>query len=100
MPTATAAAEPLLEPPGVHFKFQGLQVGGGSNDANSVVTVLPRTIAPASRSFVTRKASHSAGVVERTRAPADVGNPATSIMSLIAIGMPCNGPRSMPRFNS
>ena len=44
---ATAAAEPLLEPPGVCAVFQGLRVGEGSAVANSVVTVLPRIIAPA-----------------------------------------------------
>ena len=57
MPVATAAAEPLLEPPGVWFTFQGLHVGGGSKQANSVVTVLPRMIAPASLNRFTNVAS-------------------------------------------
>src|SRR5262249_11763775 len=57
---ATAAALPLDEPPGVRSKFQGLRVGDGSNDAHSVVTVLPRMIAPAFRNAVTTAASRLA----------------------------------------
>ena len=53
MPHATAAAEPLLEPPGVRSRFQGLRVGGGSKLAYCVVTVLPRSTAPAWRSLRT-----------------------------------------------
>ena len=37
--------------------------------------------------------SHVAGA---NREPASVGQPVTSKMSLIPIGMPCNGPRSLP----
>src|SRR5436309_7312025 len=47
MPQATAAAEPLLDPPGVRPEFQGFRVGGGSKLAYWVVTVLPRSTAPA-----------------------------------------------------
>jgi hypothetical protein len=47
MPHATAAAEPLLEPPGVCLLFQGFLVTGGSKLAYWVVTVLPRKTAPA-----------------------------------------------------
>src|SRR5437588_13092130 len=49
MPHATAAAEPLLEPPGVRSAVQGLRVGGGSKLAYGVVTVLPTNQAPAWR---------------------------------------------------
>jgi hypothetical protein len=49
-PTATAAAEPLLEPPGVRAGSHGLRVARGCIHANSVVTVLPTITAPASRS--------------------------------------------------
>src|SRR6266480_3999754 len=49
MPVATAAAEPLDDPPGVCAKFHGFFVTGGSKLAHWVVTVLPRKIAPASR---------------------------------------------------
>src|SRR5262249_58171710 len=47
MPQATAAALPLLLPPGVHRRFHGLRVGGGSELAEAVVTVLPIRTAPA-----------------------------------------------------
>src|SRR5258707_9059994 len=49
MKSATAAAEPLDEPPGVGIGFFGCDVGPGWRLANSVVTVLPRRIAPAAR---------------------------------------------------
>src|SRR5258707_13500991 len=48
-PTATAAAEPLLEPPGVRAVTHGLRVSRGSVAANSVLTVLPPMTAPSSR---------------------------------------------------
>ena len=53
MPHATAAAEPLDEPPGVRSRFQGLRVTGGSIQAKGVETVLPRMTAPAWRSCAT-----------------------------------------------
>src|SRR5215471_9282999 len=46
-PAATAAAEPLDEPPGVCAGFHGLRVLFGTMKANSVVTVLPSVNAPA-----------------------------------------------------
>lgn len=57
MPQATAAAEPLDEPPGVRSRFHGFHVAGGSKLANCVVTVLPKITAPASRSRSTIVAS-------------------------------------------
>src|SRR5579871_180764 len=57
MPVAAAAAEPLDEPPGVRRGSHGLRVGPGGAVANSVVTVLPRTMAPASRNAATEAAS-------------------------------------------
>ena len=53
MPAATAAPEPLEEPDGICFVFQGLRAGGqgrskeGPPDANSCVLVFPKRIAPA-----------------------------------------------------
>src|SRR2546430_1163467 len=47
MPATTAAAEPLLDPPGVRRKSCGLRVPRGSVEANSVVTVFPTMTAPA-----------------------------------------------------
>src|SRR6267143_102367 len=49
MPAATAAAEPLEEPPGVWPGWCGLRVLPGVRVANSVVTVLPMMTAPAAR---------------------------------------------------
>src|SRR5580692_805037 len=60
MPQATAAAEPLDEPPGVRSRFHGFLVTGGSIQAYGVVTVLPMIRAPASRRFATILASASA----------------------------------------
>src|SRR5690606_16480302 len=57
MPAPTAAADPLDEPPGVRDVSCGLRVGPGWNSANSVVTVLPSTTAPAARSRATAVAS-------------------------------------------
>src|SRR5438067_7927441 len=59
MREATAAADPLLEPPGVCSMFQGFLVGPGSRFAKTVVTVFPRMIAPACLSLVTAHASYS-----------------------------------------
>src|SRR6185369_3364763 len=53
MPDATAAAEPLDDPPGVCSRLCGLHVLPGVKKANSVVTVFPRITAPAARSRVT-----------------------------------------------
>ena len=57
MKSATAAAEPLDEPPGVRRMSCGLVVLPGVTAANSVVTVLPRMTAPASRANATHAAS-------------------------------------------
>jgi hypothetical protein len=55
--SATAAAEPLDEPPGVCAGLCGLTVAPGKRLANSVVTVLPMMVAPAIRSSATQAAS-------------------------------------------
>ncbi len=57
MKSATAAADPLDEPPGVCAGLWGLRVGPGTRQANSVVAVLPRTIPPALRTSATQAAS-------------------------------------------
>ena len=57
MPAATAAADPDEDPPGVCARLRGLRVPAGSNEANSVVTVLPSTTAPARRAIITSAAS-------------------------------------------
>src|SRR5438552_4103539 len=92
-PQATAAAEPLLEPPGVRWLFHGFRVGGGSKLAYCVVTVLPSKTAPAWRSRRTTVASCRAMLWAHSREPAAVGQSNTSKMSLMPIGIPCIGPR-------
>ena len=57
MKSATAAAEPLDEPPGVREGSCGFRVSPGVIPANSAVTVLPRTTAPAARINATQAAS-------------------------------------------
>src|ERR1700719_1170462 len=53
MSSATAAPEPLDEPPGVWAGLCGLVVSGGAMPANSQVAVLPSITAPARRSSAT-----------------------------------------------
>ena len=66
MPAASAAPEPLDEPPGCRSRFHGLRAGGqgrsnaGPPVANSCSATLPSSTAPASRSFFTTKASDAA----------------------------------------
>ena len=57
MPHATAAADPLDEPPGVRVVSNGFRVGPERPIANSVVTVFPTMTAPAWRSAATHAAS-------------------------------------------
>ena len=53
----TAAAEPADEPPGERPVSCGFKVRDGLSSASSVVTVLPRMIAPAARNAATQSAS-------------------------------------------
>ncbi len=69
IPQATAAAEPIDEPPGVCVARCGFVVGPGLNEASSAVTVLPRQTAPAARSNATVAASALG------RRPAKIGVP-------------------------
>ena len=57
IPSATAAAEPCDDPPGVCARLCGFAVLPGCMKASSVVTVLPIRIAPSLRSRSTTKAS-------------------------------------------
>src|SRR5438128_10967158 len=91
MPQAVAAAEPLLEPPGVRSRFQGLRVGGGSKLAYWVVTVLPTKTAPAWRKRCTTGASCRAMLHAHKREPAAVGQSKMSKTSLMATGIPGSG---------
>ena len=102
-PAATAAPEPAEEPPGLRSSAQGLPVRPPTADqpdveradrmlAHSDKFVVPKMMAPASRRRLTSAASTLAGRPPRLVAPAVDGSPATSMLSLIKIGMPCNGP--------
>ncbi len=96
MPAATAAAEPLLEPPGVRPRFHGLRVPRGTVAANSVVTVLPTMTAPASRRAATQAASFSERQPANSGEPISVGMSTVSMMSLMPTGMPSIGDSGAP----
>src|SRR6478735_10504622 len=95
-PAATAAAEPLLEPPGVRARSQGLRVPQGLVAANSVVTVFPRITAPASCNAATAAASRSERQPSNKGEPICVAMSAVSIMSLTPIGMPSIADSGLP----
>ena len=98
-PAATAAAEPLDDPPVKYAVFQGLRAGGHgkSNDgppcANSWVASLPISIAPASYSRATAAASCAGTLSIRIFECAVVRMPAVSYRSFNPNGTPCSGPR-------
>ena len=96
IPAATAAAEPLLDPPGVRRRSCGLRVPRGSVAANSVVTVLPTMTAPASRSAATLAPSRLDRQPANNGEPFSVGMSAVSMMSLMPSGMPSIGERCRP----
>src|SRR2546430_17591493 len=60
MPAATAAADPLEEPPGVYAGLCGFRVFPGVRVANAVVTALPMITAPAPRTSDATDASRDA----------------------------------------
>src|SRR3954466_8314425 len=70
---ATAAAEPLEDPPGVCSGLCGLRVLPGEKYAHSVVTVLPMMTAPAARSIDTTAASREGVLPLCTAQPFSVG---------------------------
>ncbi len=72
----------------------GLRVGPGAKKANSVVTALPRTRAPATLRAVTAAASSPASASGGSRLPARVGKPPAWKMSLTATGTPKSGGRA------
>ena len=87
-PAATAAAEPLDEPPGVCSGLQGLRVLPGVRNANSAVTVLPRTNAPACSSLSTTRAEAAGTSPRKIGEPRSVGMPRVGMMSFTPIGQP------------
>lgn len=100
-PAATAAADPPLDPPGMHDRSHGLRVGGVSvPQAYSCVRVLPIRIAPAARSRVATALSHSGKCAPAATVPAVVGMLAVSMLSLMATGTPCSLPSTRPSRTS
>ena len=99
MPAPTAAAEPEDEPPGVRVVSCGLRVLPGVKTASSVVTALPRMMAPAARSFSTTAASCCGRRPWSKAVPFSVGKSRVSTMSFSPTGTPCSGPigRPVPR---
>src|SRR5580700_10481834 len=101
-PAAKPEPEPEDEPPGWWSVFHGLRAGAhgrsklGPPIANSCVESLPRTMAPAPRRRDTHTASADAILSIKILEWQVVGRPATSMMSLIPTGTPCNGPRKRP----
>ena len=96
IPAATAAAEPCDEPPGVCAGLCGLRVLPGCMKAHSVVTVLPRMIAPAARRRATIQASSEGTRPASMGVPFSVGMPLVSMTSFRPTGRPCSGPSGLP----
>src|SRR5438045_9532592 len=90
--SATAAADPDDDPPGVRVGSCGLRVGPGSVKAYSVVTVLPTITAPAASSRWTTFAVTLAIRPASSGELHPVGHPATSITSFTPTGSPESGP--------
>ena len=110
---AIAEPEPDDDPQGLRSRIYGLCVCPPRPDqplddlverkfAHSLKFVLPRIMAPASRSCFTIKAScFGVGASSSARLPAVVCIlSAVSILSFSNIGMPCSGPRILPALRS
>ena len=96
------ATAPALDPPGVLSRFHGLRVTPVSGESptglqpNSLVVVLPMTIAPAARARSTAGASSGAMFSAITFDPNANGASPTEIRSFTDIGRPCNAPSAPP----
>src|SRR5438093_11145051 len=96
MPAATAAAEPLEDPPGVCAGLCGLRVLPGARVANSAVTVLPMITTPAARNLATTAASRDGVRPAQSTDPFSVGVAAVAMMPLMPTGRPCSHPTRFP----
>src|SRR5947209_19433179 len=102
---ATATADPELEPQGERSSTYGLRTcpprplhpldeAVERKLAHSLIFVLPRMIAPASRSLLTTYASRGGRDPSRASEPAVVCIlSVVAILSLRSKGIPCSGPR-------
>ncbi|RML92391.1 hypothetical protein APX70_03816, partial [Pseudomonas syringae pv. maculicola] len=94
------------EPPLVSVGSQGLRPLPKTREVlapvqpNSVVAVLPRIIAPAPLRRRMIGASCAGTASSAVNDPRVVRNPAVENRSLIPKGMPCKGPRGLPRCSS
>ncbi len=68
--------------------------------ASSVIPVFAMMMAPASRRLFVTVASYGGTNPSKTRAPPVVGKFVVWMLSLSATGMPCSGPRTLPRARS
>ena len=97
MSAATEAADPPLEPPGIHVKSHGLQVGFipefSVDDpmANSSRFTLPTITAPAALSFFITVALYGGIKFSRIFDPQVVRIPFVQTISLMDKGMPVSG---------
>ena len=93
MPQPTAAAAPLLEPPGVRARSCGLRVlPPRSVAANSVVTLFDRITAPALRNVSTQAASTPVPCPAYRALLWPVGMSRVAITSLTVTVTPASGP--------
>lgn len=84
------------EQAGEALSEEGLRVVDGCDAANSVVTVLPSTTAPAARSAVTAAQSRLPCQPTNRGEPCSVAMSAVSMMSLIPTGIPSMGDKIDP----
>ncbi|MFK4385606.1 hypothetical protein ABIA40_005014 [Bradyrhizobium sp. USDA 223] len=103
MPPIADTTAPAEEPPGMRVRSRGLAgipscgFVPNAEKANSVICVLPMTMAPAARNRLTTSASSTAGGrPRRTAEPELVTVPATSNSAFIETMRPSSGPRSAP----
>src|SRR5688572_3297888 len=87
--------------PATALKLPGIGVGAPATQlASSVSTVFAMITAPASRRFFASVASYGGMKLAKARAPPVVGMSVVWMLSLSAMGMPCNGPRTRPAARS
>ena len=105
-PPATAAAEPLLEPPGTRCTWWSHGLRGmpicslvpQPPRANCTIWVLPMMMAPAALSLWVKWASDFAMLLANMGEPIVVTLPSISTKSFTAIGRPWSGPNEYPAF--
>jgi hypothetical protein len=103
MPNAAAAAAAPLEPPGVTCGFHGLSerpcrsLSVNQRSEKDGALLRPTITAPARLKFETTGASVSATRFFSAATPPSVAPPATSTLTLMEMGTPCNGPTASPR---